>query len=150
MREAEEEERERGWWGRENGTGRLREAHHQLVSRNRGTGHERATVFVNVTTKLSAVPRLTRHSLKFHRGIAPQPRRVTGVGESGKSGFSHFIHCACPTFDNARLARRHESDPLFLSLSLSNKKNQNFDSPIKRELEPKLFNRNFLIKRLSC
>lgn len=36
-----------------------------------GTGHERATVFVNVTTKLSAVPRLTRHSLKFHREIAP-------------------------------------------------------------------------------
>lgn len=85
------------------------------------TGHERATVFVNVTTKLSAVPRLTRHSLKFHREIAPQARRVTGVGESGKGGFSHFIHCACPTFDNARLARRHESDPrrpLFLSLSL--------------------------------
>lgn len=26
-------------------------------------------------------------------------------------GFSHFVHCACPRFDNARLARRHESDP---------------------------------------
>jgi len=44
-------------------------------ARKHGTGHERATVFVNVTTKLSAVPRLTRHSLKFHHEIAPQARR---------------------------------------------------------------------------
>jgi len=39
-----------------------------------------ATVFVNVTTKLSAVPRLTRHSLKFHREIAPQARWATEGG----------------------------------------------------------------------
>jgi len=67
----------RGWRGR----GRTeRGVHHQSVSRKRGTGHERATVFVNVTTKLSAVPRLTRHSLKFHREIAPQARRATARG----------------------------------------------------------------------
>lgn len=89
---------------------------------NVGAGHGRATVFVNVTTKLSAVPRLTRHSLKFHREIAPQARQATKGGEErvrvretvsvcGRASFSHFAHCACPRFDNARLARRHESDP---------------------------------------
>lgn len=55
-------------------------------ARKRGTGHERATVFVNVTTKLSAVPRLTRHSLKFHREIAPQARRATGGGRGAGRG----------------------------------------------------------------
>lgn len=72
--------------GRKNGVGRLREeTHYQPVSRNRGTGHERATVFVNVTTKLSAVPRLTRHSLKFHREIAP-PARRTAARVEGREG----------------------------------------------------------------
>lgn len=94
-------------------TARAVETHYQPVSRNRSAGHERATVFVNVTTKLSAVPRLTRHSLKFHREIAPPARRARRA-----RGLSHFAHCACPRFDNARLARRHESDPWFpLSLS---------------------------------
>jgi hypothetical protein len=92
-----------------------------------------ATVFVNVTTKLSAVPRLTRHSLKFHREIAPQARWATEGGACvracvcvrarvGEVDFSHFAHCACPRFDNARLAGRHESDPrrpLRLTLSVS-------------------------------
>lgn len=37
-----------------------------------------------------------------------------GAGKGGEKcgeGFSHFVHCACSRFDNARLARRHESDP---------------------------------------
>lgn len=103
--------------GGRNGAGvTLRGFRYQPVSRKRGTGHERATVFVNVTTKLSAVPRLTRHSLKFHREIAPQARRAMEEGGGGRwrsavREFSHFVHCACPRFDNTQLARRHESDP---------------------------------------
>jgi len=51
-----------------------------------------ATVFVNVTTKLSAVPRLTRHSLKFHREIAPQARWAT---EGGACVRARARACVC-------------------------------------------------------
>lgn len=88
--------------------------HYQFVARNRGTGHERATVYL--LTLPRNCPRFRDlHGIRsnFTTKLLLRRGRVRSGGDEKRRlrELSHFVHCACPRFDNARLARRHESDP---------------------------------------